>query len=237
MERERLIAAALACGGEYDRLVREKDRHVSNGTLIPENVITILDDDYPDRLKDLRCPPLVLFYKGDLSLLKEEAIAIVGSRNACSYALRATEALARSQSGRVVVSGLAKGVDAAAHRSAERTIGVLGCGIDVCYPEANRKLIEEIAANGLVISEYPGLAKPLGFHFPFRNRIICALADTVYIMQSTLRSGTMTTVNEALELGRDVRVLPYGIFDIYGSNNNHLIYEGAQPILKDEIAF
>ena len=198
--------------------------------------LTLFDKEYPKRLLDLRYPPLVLFFKGDLSLLNEECIAIVGSRKPCDYALKATERLAQSADGKVIVSGLAKGIDAAAHRHAFKTIGVLGCGIERIYPESNRSLIEKIARQGLVISEYPGNVPPLAFHFPFRNRIIAALSSRVYIMQSALRSGTMTTVNEALELGKDIRVLPYPIFDECGINNNHLIYEGAQPILIDEIA-
>ena len=137
----------------------------------------------------------------------------------------------------MIISGLAKGIDACAHENALSTIGVLGCGIDYIYPFCNYELIRKTAKEGLIISEYPGKVKPYAYHFPFRNRIIAALASKIYIMQSADRSGTMTTLNEDLELGRTVKVLPYDLFDSNGINNNHLIYEGAEPILSEEIAF
>ena len=130
----------------------------------------------------------------------------------------------------MIISGLAKGIDACAHENSTKTIGVLGCGIDYIYPRCNYDLIKKMERENLIISEYPGMSKPLGYHFPFRNRIIACLSSTTYVMQSTLKSGTMTTINEALELGKEVRVLPYDIFNEYGENNNHLIYEGATPI-------
>ena len=237
MKRETLIAYSFYYGGEYDRILKA----VKEGKEIADrecaNAITIMDDEYPASFLDLKYPPFVIFYKGDPDLLKREAIAIVGSRIPCEYAVKATKALTLHYRDKVIISGLAKGIDACAQKNAEKTIGVLGCGIDYFYPACNRELIETVSARGLVISEYPGLVKPYASHFPFRNRLIAALAERVYIMQSSVRSGTMTTLNEALELQKEVRVLPYDIFSSEGIQNNRLIYEGAQPILNEEIAF
>ena len=236
MDRELLISYAVYYGGEYKEIVNAINEGKSVPAVQVNNAVTIFDDVYPEKLLDLKYPPFVLFYKGDISLLKEKAIAIVGSRMPCDYALKATEALSRSKSDYVIVSGLAKGIDACAHENALRTIGILGCGIDYIYPFVNYELFKKMEKNDLIISEYPGLRKPLAYHFPFRNRIIAALSETLYVMQSSPRSGTMTSLNEALELGKEVKVLPYDIFNENGMHNNRLIYEGATPITVDEIA-
>ena len=237
MNRDLLISYSLHYQGEYGRIRQAITENSSVPFATVKNALTIFDEDYPEKLLDLRYPPYVLYYKGDLSLLKQKMIAIVGSRNCCEYALKATQLLAGNKKDCVIVSGLAKGIDAAAHRSAEKTVGILGCGIDRIYPAENRQMILDISKRGLILSEYPGLAPPLPYHFPFRNRLIAAFADTVYIMQSKQRSGTMTTVNEALEMGKEIRVLPYSLFEEAGIHNNRLIYEGAAPIEREEIAF
>ncbi|MBQ6334907.1 MAG: DNA-protecting protein DprA [Erysipelotrichaceae bacterium] len=237
MDREKLIAYSFYYGGEYDKIAKAIKNDEKIRPVKIDNALTMLDKDYPKVLFDLKRPPFVLYYKGNIDLLKEEAYAIVGSREPCQYALMATENLAKKNKDKVLVSGLAKGIDACGHRNALKTIGILGCGIDYIYPSCNKELILEVAKRGLVISEYPGLSKPYGYHFPFRNRLIAALSERVYIMQSKARSGTMTTVNEALELGKEIKVLPYDIFMKEGMQNNQLIYEGAQPILYEEIAF
>lgn len=237
MNREDLISYSLFYSGNYQKIltaIREErkvpERHA-------ENAITILDDVYPDALKDLKYPPFVLYYKGDLKLLNTKMIAVVGSRDPCSYALEATKALIQANQDKTVISGMAKGIDACSHFWASKTIGILGCGIDYIYPKCNAKLFYRTEKEGLLLSEYPFQVKPIAYHFPFRNRIIAALASKVYIMQSDLKSGTMTTVNATLELGKEIAVLPYDIFHIKGRNNNQLIYEGAQPIRYEEIAF
>ena len=236
MNRETLIAYSFYFGGEYGKIFKAVKEKMPIPPLNMEGAVTILDEAYPKCFLDLKYPPLVFYYCGDLELLKKDKIAIVGSRNPCNYALEATKALARSHPNEAIVSGLAKGIDASAHENALQTIGILGCGIDYIYPYCNKKLIQNVKTHGLVISEYPGMTKPYGYHFPFRNRLIVALSKRVYIMQSAQRSGTMTTVNEALELGREIRVLPYDIFCKEGIHNNVLISEGAMPILNEEIA-
>ena len=237
MKREALIAYALKYQGNYDRILQAVKDHETASAACTEDCLTILDEDYPTAFLELKEPPFVLFYRGHKELLEEEKIGVVGSRNPCAYALEATEALIKTNQRYVIVSGLAKGIDACAHLHSGKTIGILGCGIDYIYPYCNKELIMNVRKNGLILSEYPGMTKPYASHFPFRNRLIAALSERLYIMQSSARSGTMTSVNEALELGKDVRVLPYDIFMQEGRQNNLLIYEGATPISYEEIAF
>ena len=238
MDRNTLIAYALKYKGDYRYIERAVKR---NEEIIPveckTSCLTFFDEEYPKEFLPLSEPPYVLFYKGDLSLLKEEKIAVVGSRDPCAYAVKATACLCRHYRDTVVVSGLAKGIDGIAHEFSGRSIGILGCGIDEIYPRENEKLYRKLEKEGLILSEYPGRVKPLGCHFPFRNRLISALGERVYIMQSSRRSGTMSTLKEALDLGKEVRVLPYDLFSKEGENNNLLIYEGASPISCEEIAF
>jgi len=237
MDRKQLISYAIHYDGEYREIIKAIELKRSVRDVEADNVITIFDDEYPSDLFDLKYPPLVLFYKGNIELLKSEMIGVVGSRKPCEYALKATAGLVRNYKDEVIISGLAKGIDTCAHENASRTIGILGCGIDYIYPFSNYELFKKMEKQQLIISEYPGMSKPLSYHFPFRNRIIAALSKRVYVMQSKDRSGTMTTVNECLEMGKEVKVLPYSVFCEDGEHNNRLIYEGATPILKDEIAF
>lgn len=237
MDRNQIIAYSYFFNGEYDKILDaiKVNREVEEVHI--DNCITIFDNIYPKKLLALKYPPFVLYYKGNISLLNEDAISIVGSRMACDYALKATEHLAKHYKDKVIVSGMAKGVDGCAHKYAKKTIGILGCGIDYIYPYCHLKLYEEVIEKGLLISEYPGKVKPLAYHFPFRNRLIAALGNPMYIMESKINSGTMTSINEALELGNDIKVLPYDIFNKKGINNNRLISEGAMCIENDEIAF
>lgn len=233
-KRKRLISLSVKYHGDYNRIIKAIAENEEVLEYQYQKCLTIFDEDYPQTLRDLKYPPLVLFYKGNLELLKENSISVVGSRKPCDYALKATKDLCLHYKDKVIVSGLAKGIDAAAHRYATRTIGVIGCGIDYVYPYCNKDLYKKLEKEGLILSEYPGITKPLAYHFPFRNRIIAALSNTVYIMQSSQKSGTMSTINEALELGRDVKVLPYDIYSLEGEHNNHLINEGALMIEKEE---
>ena len=237
MDRREIISYSCRYGGEYRQVLKAIEKHEPVELVDVQNALTIFDEEYPKEFLQLQYPPFVLFFKGDLSLLKKEKISVVGSRDACEYALKATEGLCRKNEGKVIVSGMARGIDAASHRYARYTIGVLGCGIDCIYPRENRELYEKVMKEGLLLSEYPGTVRPYGYHFPFRNRLISALSNTVYIMQSSTRSGTMTTVREALELGKNVKVLPYDVFHKDGLSNNLLIKEGADIIEREEIAF
>lgn len=237
MDSKKLISISYYCKGEYSKMVKYINGNIDVPLVNVDNAFTYLDDVYPKCLFNLRYPPLVLYYKGNLELLKSDTIGIVGSRIPCDYALKATKALVQANLDKTIISGLAKGIDACAHENALYTIGILGCGIDYIYPKSNYDLYKKIESKGLILSEYPSMSIPYGYHFPFRNRLIACLANKVYIMQSSLKSGTMTTINEALELGKEVRVLPYDIFNEYGLSNNQLINEGAMMIENDEIAF
>lgn len=237
MNRDELITCAIEYQGEYTKIANafyndEKDFK----QIIKADAITILDKDYPQDLKALPNPPLVLFYKGHRELISGPKVAIVGSRVPCEYAIYTTKKLSEQLAKNyVIVSGLAKGIDACAHLGAlqNHTIGVLGCGIDYIYPRCNLPLYEEMKKSQLIISEYPGKVKPLAYHFPFRNRIIAGLSQSLYVMQAGLKSGTLITVNEMLNLNRDVYALPYEAIDPNGIGTNRLINEGANMILPE----
>ena len=230
MNRNDLIATSFYCEGEYHRIIKSFNSQKKYPPLEIKNTITIYDDIYPREFLNLRYPPIVLYYKGNLDLLNDEKISIVGSRKACDYALRATEYICLKNKDKVIVSGLAKGIDGKSHECARKTIAILGSGIDYIYPRCNEYVYKVIERNGLILSEYPGLVKPFAYHFPFRNRLIAALGESLYVMQSSAKSGTSSTVDEALELGKDVKVLPYDIFSPFGIHNNEMISEGAEII-------
>lgn len=194
-------------------------------------VLTILDYDYPLKLKKVPRAPLVLFYYGDITLLNREMLAVVGSRECSPYGKYCTEKVVSEViKGRVLISGLARGIDAIAHECAikfgGRTIAVLGSGFDRFYPPENQEFYEIIKKDHLVISEYPPFTEPQKFHFPMRNRIITGLADGIYIPQiNNYLSGTMISVSQAIELGREVFVAPDRLDG--ETINNRLIDEGA----------
>ena len=198
---------------------------------LPCKVMTILDYDYPQKLLKAYRPPVVLFYYGDISLLDKQIIAAVGSRDYSRHGKNCTENIIKDLcKGRVIISGLARGIDTIAHKCAidngGRTIAVLGSGIDKCYPPENKELYEEIKKNHLLISEYPFNTPPSSEHFPMRNRIIIALSDGVYVPQiNSYTSGTMISLSIGLSLGKPIYVAPHP----QGSDtiNNNLINEGA----------
>lgn len=233
--REKLIAYAIKYDGDYFKILKAINNNDEIIEINCDNCITIFDDNYPSELKDLKYPPFVLFYKGNLDLLNKEKIGIVGSRIPVDYSLKATSYLVNNNMDKVIVSGLAKGIDAKAHEVAKYSIGVLGCGIDYIYPYDNLALYIKLEKEGLIISEYPFKVKPLSYHFPFRNRIIAALSKTIYVMQSSEKSGTVTTINEALELQKDIKILPFSIFEDAGQYNNKLINDGALILEKNEL--
>ncbi|OGX08046.1 MAG: DNA protecting protein DprA [Omnitrophica WOR_2 bacterium GWA2_47_8] len=198
------------------------------------DVITLWDKDYPKTLKEISNPPVVLYVKGTLNKDEEPALAIVGSRQASIYGMTMAEkfALELAELGITIVSGLAKGIDTFAHRGAlkakGRTIAVLGSGLANLYPRDNKKLFEEIAENGAVISEFPMTTEPLSYNFPQRNRIISGLSLGVLIVEAALKSGALITSDFALEQGKEVFALP-GKIDSPNSKGVHqLIKQGAK---------
>ncbi|NLC96626.1 MAG: DNA-processing protein DprA [Erysipelotrichaceae bacterium] len=197
---------------------------------IKDNYITIFDNDYPNNFKKLRYPPWVIFYKGNISLLNKSCISIVGSRNACEYGVLVTKKIVENNKNKVVVSGLAKGIDAIAHIEALKysgTIGIIGSGLSIKYPYCNSFIYDIMEKEQLIISEYPNHVTIKKHHFPFRNRLIASLGECLYVTQAKIKSGTMLTVNEAINLSKDVYVVPYPLFEKEGEGCNLLISQGA----------
>jgi len=198
--------------------------------------LTLADDDYPELLRHLPDPPLALFYRGDTALLKRPAVAMVGSRRASAYGLNAARHLAGQLAiaGVTVVSGLARGIDAASHEAAldagGGTIAVLGTGIDVVYPRSHKKLFRAIEERGLIVTEFAPAMPPLPTNFPIRNRIISGLAMATVIVEATGRSGSLITARMAAEQGRNVCAVPGTIFAAGAEGTNRLIQYGAKLV-------
>lgn len=194
--------------------------------------------DYPRKLRNINQAPYALYYKGHLPG-DEIAVAIVGSRKCSEYGRSMTENLSQrlAEEGVSVISGMAYGIDSAGHVGALRcdgkTYGVLGCGVDVCYPPQSKQLYEKISqSEGGILSEYAPGTQPLPMFFPQRNRIISGLSDIVVVMEAKLRSGSLITADFAMEQGREVYALPGRITDKNSQGTNRLIYQGA-GILED----
>ena len=202
-----------------------------------QKFITILSDDYPDVLKETYQPPLVLFYEGDKSLLHQRQIAIVGSRLASPYAYQVMEQLLPPliDDGLVITSGLAKGVDSYAHQLAMihhgNTIGVVGCGIDICYPKEVRSVYERMKNQQLIVSEYPATTPVRRFHFPLRNRIIAGLVEGVCVIEAKDKSGSLITAQLAIDEGRSVFSVPGDILNQLNTGTLKLIQDGAKCVI------
>jgi DNA processing protein len=198
-------------------------------------VLTIRDPGYPVQLRNIPDAPLVIYKKGELKV-GSDTIAIVGSRRASFESINMAEKIAQTLSsvGITVISGLARGVDAAAHRGAlkekGKTVGVLGCGIDICYPSENRSLFEKVGQEGCILTEYTPGELPLQHHFPARNRIIAGLSKGVLVVEASQRSGSLITARLGLEYGREVMAIPGSIFDEGYKGANSLIKQGAKLI-------
>ncbi len=202
-------------------------------------VVTIFDDDYPQQLKFIQKPPFVLYYHGDISIIKDKykAVSIVGSRKYSTYGEKVTRYFAKELSKElVIVSGMALGIDGIAHRACiengGKTVAVLGCGINVCYPPKNLDIYDEIKKNHLLISEHPDLTPPTPYSFPIRNRIIAALSNCLLVTEGKRNSGTSITAHLTLEGGGNVCCVPTRI----GENSvcNHLISYGAALVETPE---
>ncbi|MDQ1256242.1 MAG: DNA-protecting protein DprA [Candidatus Hydrogenedentes bacterium] len=198
--------------------------------------ITLDDPDYPVRLAEIYDPPLALFVRGDLFQADEHCVAIVGTRHPTPYGIRMAEQFGRELAGRgiTVVSGMAQGIDAAAHRGAleagGRTIAVLGCGVDVVFPAQHAELMHQIIQQGCVISEFEMGIKALGGNFPQRNRIISGMTMGTLIVEAPPHSGALITAKQAAEQGREVFAIP-GQIGIRNSLGPHaLIREGAKLV-------
>jgi DNA processing protein len=200
--------------------------------------LTWEDPGYPTLLRQIHDPPPVLYVRGELAPEDAWAVAVVGTRNASAYGKEAAKVLAGdlARSGVTIVSGLARGIDAQAHRAAldagGRTIAVLGSGLDVIYPWEHRRLAAEIAQQGALVSEYGLGVKPEAANFPPRNRIISGLSRGVLVVEAGERSGALITADFAADQDRDVFAVPGSIFQRGSQGTNRLIRDGAQPVLS-----
>ncbi|MCM1323075.1 MAG: DNA-processing protein DprA [Acetobacter sp.] len=197
-------------------------------------IITIDDEDYPYNLKQIEGAPPVLYALGNIELLKNSnAMAVVGSRNASLSARKLAEQISSdlAKQNIVIISGMARGIDTAAHLGALRangkTIAVVGTGIDIVYPKENEKLYQELAKNGLVLSEYPFHTQPQASNFPRRNRIVSGLSKGILVVEAGVQSGSLITAHQALEQGRDVYAVPGAPYDGRASGCNKLLKDGA----------
>jgi len=213
-------------------------------SLVPKNPIHLSRESahYPSRLRDLYDPPSSLYIQGELSLLKIPMIAVVGSRNASPEGLKNARLFARalSKAGALIVSGLAKGIDSAAHHAAIElgpnhfTAAILGTGTDIVYPKQNFGLSQAISRQGLLISEFPLGVGPQPWHFPRRNRIIAALSLGVVVVEAAEKSGSLITARLAADLGRDVFALPGPINSPNSTGCHRLIQQGAKLVFTPE---
>lgn len=203
--------------------------------------VHINEETYPPLLREIKGAPETLYYVGNLSLTYELCVAIVGSRKTTDYGRWAAKTLGNklAAAGAVVVSGMAAGIDTNAHWGAieaggedgKRTIAVLGCGVDVCYPKTNRNLWDEIQKYGLVLSEYPPGTQPTKYTFPQRNRIISGLSQATVVVQAPGSSGALITAEMAAEQGRNVYAVPGNINSAYHFGSNKLLRDGAMPLV------
>lgn len=200
------------------------------------HLVTLADQHYPPQLLQVPDPPPLLYVKGNADLLRRPALAIVGSRNASAQGVANAEAFARilSESGLTIISGLALGIDAAAHRGAlagsGSSVAVLGTGADIVYPARNRALAHELAERGLLLSEFPLTTRPLAGNFPRRNRIISGLALGCLVVEAAAESGSLITARLANEQGREVFAIPGSIHSPLAKGCHALIKQGAKLV-------
>jgi DNA processing protein len=221
-------------------LEKEVERELYLIKEVGGEIVTLKDDSYPKRLRDIYDPPALLYMRGELKAEDELAISIVGSRKTSPYGRWVTEKMSQdlARRGVTIVSGMARGIDSLAHWGAiaggGRTIAVLGCGVDVIYPSENRNLFTKIIHQGAILSEFPMGSPPEGGHFPRRNRIISGLSLGVVVVQASEDSGSLITASYALEQGREVFAVP-GNVGSEGSRGTHqLIKDGARLVESSE---
>lgn len=241
---EKIIKSGLLKGKEWIR-IKENNFEESNKLLDYLNgnrigFITYNSISYPEKLKYISDPPYVLFYRGDLSLILSKTVAVVGSRKCTAYGEEITRLIVKElcKMKYTVISGVSYGIDTVAHKEMlinnGKTIGVLGCGIDVIYPKINRRLYDEIVRFGLLISEFLPGTTPFSFNFPRRNRIISGLSSSVIVVEATAKSGSLITVNYALDQGKDIMAVPGSVINSGSKGCNQLIRDGAASFTEME---
>ncbi|GBD67026.1 MAG: DNA-processing protein DprA [Tetragenococcus halophilus] len=226
----------------YKGMFRQSFREITGDwlkeKLQDQQYVTWLSSDYPAELLELPYPPLVIFYRGNLDLLDYPRLAFVGARQASKYSTQVISKLLPTIVKRqfVIVSGLAKGVDRMSHemtiRSGGLTIGVVGCGLDICYPREVSALFGEMKKNHLVLSEYPQGTPIQKNHFPMRNRIIAGLSKATCVIEAKERSGSLITAQLALDYGKEVFAIPGEILTGQSDGCHRLIQDGAKCVVS-----
>ena len=238
----------LLAGGGIDKKLAEKITHLDDKRLLKEmrlmhkrgaRAVSIFDKEYPENLKNIYSPPVLLYVRGEIKPEDFNAVAIVGSRRPSHYGISTCERLASqlASMGITVISGLARGIDTTAHRGAVktgRTIAVLGSGLDYIYPAENKKLAGEISEKGAVISEFPMDTPPNRRNFPRRNRMISGLSLGVLVVEASEKSGSLITANFALEENRELFAIPGQVNSETSVGSNSLIKQGAKLVEKPE---
>jgi DNA processing protein len=228
----RTKAKECAVKAHADALERELELARASGV----EIVTYFDDRYPALLREIFDPPILLYIKGKLPADSAVCIGVVGSREATPHGLELAAAVGRdlAAAGAAVVSGLARGIDSAAHRGALEagglTVAVMGCGLSRIYPSENKKMAAEIAENGALVSEFPMKTGPQLHHFPMRNRIISGLSRGVAVVEAREKSGALITADFALEQGRDVYVFPGNAASKKTLGSNDFLKQGAIPV-------
>ena len=226
-----LQARSLSQPSLFEEAVKELERIRKEGC----EIVTFADPRYPERLRQIFDPPVVLYARGKVDLLQAPCLAVVGARKPTPYGLAVAERMSSDLASRglVVVSGLARGIDSAAHRGAlegGKTIAVQGCGIDLCYPSENKRLKAQIEQTGLVISEFPMGAFAAPQNFPIRNRVISGLSLGVLVVEAAQYSGSLITARLAMEQNREVFCVPGNITNKFSWGPNTLIKQGAKLV-------
>ena len=248
---EKVFFAGAQEYGGVGGITRGDIKQLMNKDLAPANdilsscteagcrIMTIQDAEYPDRLRNTYDPPVILYIRGKLPVIDDEAaVAVVGTRNCSPYGIAAAETISYTlaRHGLIVVTGLARGIDTAAAlgalRGGGRVVAVIGSGVDVVYPPENAALFDDVARSGAILSEYPPGTPAAAGHFPARNRILSGLSLGVAVLEAPKKSGALITASRALEQGRDVFAMPGNVDAKYSEGSNLLLREGAIPLLS-----
>ncbi|MGI8989326.1 MAG: DNA-processing protein DprA, partial [Bryobacteraceae bacterium] len=226
------VAQSIASGCSFDDAVEQRQKMLDHGAV----AIAINDPRYPQPLRQIFDPPVVLFARGNLGLLASTMFAVVGTRRPTPYGVSVAERLAGdlSRAGLTIVSGMARGIDTSAHKgtldAGNPTIAVLGCGVEIVYPSENKRLASEIAAKGLILSEFPMGSVAFPQNFPIRNRIISGMSVGLLVVEGAQYSGSSITARLALDQGREVFAVPGNITSTMSWGPNLLIKQGAKMV-------
>jgi DNA processing protein len=226
------VAQSIASGCTFEEAAAQQERMAACGAV----VVTIGDPRYPQALREIFDPPFLLFARGRAELINSLALGVVGTRRPTPYGLAVAERIAGdlAHAGLTIVSGMARGIDAAAHKGALAqggdTVAVLGCGADVVYPQENKKLAADIAARGLIVSEFPMGTTAFPQNFPIRNRIVSGISVGVLVVEGAQYSGSAITAKLAIDQGREVFAVPGNITSKLSWGPNLLIKQGARLV-------